>query len=122
MILASMTAYIVAQFVDIGVFHLLKRLTLNRMLWLRATGSTAASQLIDTMVISVVAWVGLLSAEEIGNIIISSYALKLVIAVALTPAIYLVHSLVQRGLGLAPVVLDARGEPMFEPPARSAAE
>src|SRR5690606_33044568 len=54
MIAASLTAYIVAQFVDIGVFQVLKRATNNRLLWLRATGSTAISQLIDTIVISTV--------------------------------------------------------------------
>ena len=65
MILASLTAYIVAQFVDIGVFHLLKRATQNRFLWLRATGSTAVSQLIDTIVINIVAWTGILGVDAI---------------------------------------------------------
>ncbi len=113
-LMASMVAYMVSQFVDIGVFHALKRVTSNRMLWLRATGSTAVSQLIDTVVINSVAWVGIMNARQIGNMVVSSYTLKIVIAVGLTPFIYLLHSLVQRGLGIAPMVLDASGEPLSE--------
>src|SRR5688572_12273164 len=60
MIVASLTAYMVAQFVDIGVFHALKRVTGSRFIWLRSTGSTVFSQLIDTVVINLVAWTGLL--------------------------------------------------------------
>lgn len=114
MIAASMTAYIVAQFVDIGVFHLLKRHTSNRHLWLRATGSTAVSQLIDTVVISSVAWMGIMSPRDIASIVVSSYTLKILIAVGLTPAIYAAHALVQRGLGMAPVLLNEEGEPVLE--------
>src|SRR5690606_22952687 len=111
----SLTAYLVAQFVDIGVFQILKRATQNRLLWLRATGSTAISQLIDTIVINLVAWTGLLGAGQILNIVISSYTLKIVIAVGLTPFVYLAHALVQRGLRIEPVVLDAHGEPAPQP-------
>lgn len=103
MILASLTAYIVAQFVDIGVFHLLKKWTRNRFLWLRATGSTLVSQAVDTVTISTVAWWGLMSTDEILRIMLSSYVLKLLIAVGLTPLVYLVHTLLERGLGLTPL-------------------
>jgi len=115
MILASMAAYIVAQFVDIGVFHALKRLTTNRLLWLRATGSTAVSQLIDTVTITFVAWWGVLGLSDILTMIRSSYTLKILIAVGLTPLVYLVHALVQRGLGIEPVRIDAEGEPVVQP-------
>jgi uncharacterized integral membrane protein (TIGR00697 family) len=116
MILASMTAYIIAQFVDIGVFHALKRLTTNRLLWLRATGSTAVSQLIDTIAITFVAWWGVLGIDEILTMIRSSYTLKILIAIGLTPLVYLCHALVERGLKLAPVRIDAEGEAIVEPP------
>jgi uncharacterized integral membrane protein (TIGR00697 family) len=105
MIVASLCAYLVSQFVDIGVFHLLKKLTAGKLLWLRASGSTAVSQLIDTVVINFVAWSGLMSAGKIVNIIYSAYGLKLVIAIGLTPLIYLCHSLVQRGLGIQPILI-----------------
>lgn len=115
MILASMTAYIVAQFVDIGVFHFLKRITTNRLLWLRATGSTIVSQLIDTVAITFVAWWGVLGMDQILTMIRSSYSLKILIAIGLTPLVYLCHALVERGLGLAPVRIDAEGEAVAEP-------
>ena len=102
MIAASLTAYLIAQMVDISVFHTLKRLTAERWLWLRATGSTAISQLVDTVVINFVAWFGVLSSGEIVNIIVSSYVLKILIAVGLTPLIYAGHALIERVLELKP--------------------
>lgn len=112
MIVASMVAYLTAQFVDIFVFHLLKRLTQNRHLWLRATGSTAVSQLVDTAAISFVAWTGLLPVGDILKMIVTAYGMKLVLALGLTPFIYLGHALVERWLGLVPVRLDEQGEPV----------
>lgn len=108
MILASLSAYVVAQFVDIFVFHALRQATRSRLLWLRATGSTLVSQLIDTAVINLVAWTGLLEWDEILNIAASSYLLKVAIAVGLTPLVYLGHALVARALGFDP--LRAAGE------------
>ena len=103
MIVASLVAYLMGQFTDIGVFHLLRRLTRGRYLWLRATGSTVISQAIDTLTISVVAWYGLMGFGDIVNIMLSSYTLKFLIALGLTPAIYAGHALVQRLLDLHPV-------------------
>jgi uncharacterized integral membrane protein (TIGR00697 family) len=119
---ASMVAYVVAQLVDIAVFHVLKRATHNKLLWLRATGSTVVSQLIDTVVITFVAWTGILSVGQMTNMILSSYALKILIAVGLTPMIYLVHALVERGLGIEPVLLDDSGEPVHGEVAVTAAQ
>jgi queuosine precursor transporter len=102
MIIASLCAYLVSQFVDIGVFHLLRRATSGKMLWLRASGSTAVSQLIDTITINFVAWTGTLGTAQIINIIYSAYGLKLLIAIGLTPLIYLCHALVERKLGIPP--------------------
>ena len=102
MIVASLTAYLIAQFVDISVFQALKRRTAERWLWLRATGSTAVSQLVDTVVINFVAWFGVLSLSEVVNIIGSSYVLKILIAVGLTTLIYAGHALIERVLVLSP--------------------
>lgn len=103
MIIASLTAYLVAQFVDIGVFHALKQITAGKYLWLRASGSTAVSQLVDTVTITIVAWVGMLPWSKIGDIILSAYGLKIFIALALTPAIYACHTLVERWVGMTPL-------------------
>jgi uncharacterized integral membrane protein (TIGR00697 family) len=102
MIVASLCAYLVSQFVDIGVFHLLRRATSGKMLWLRASGSTVVSQLIDTITITFVAWTGTLSTATIINMIYSNYGLKVLIAVGLTPLIYVLHTLVERRLGIPP--------------------
>ncbi|MBU8898032.1 queuosine precursor transporter [Corallococcus sp. M34] len=109
---ASMAAYLVGQYTDIAVFNLLKRVTRNRFLWLRATGSTAVSQLIDTVVIQFFAWWGVLEVPVILDIIFSSYVVKLLVAIGLTPLIYAGHVLVERKLGMAPVVLGSDGEPV----------
>lgn len=126
-LMASMVAYLVAQFLDISVFNLLKRVTNNRMLWLRATGSTVVSQLIDTVVVQFVAWTGVLPQNVIFRIIFTSYAVKLLVAIGLTPLVYLGHTLVERKLGIAPVVLGEDGEPVnlvtpqSEPPSAATA-
>jgi hypothetical protein len=104
-LIASLCAYLVSQLVDITMFHLLKRLTQNRFLWLRAAGSTAVSQLIDTTAISFIAWTGLQSVSDIMGMIFDNYGLKLFIAIALTPMIYLGHALVERVLGIEPIVI-----------------
>jgi queuosine precursor transporter len=118
-LMASMVAYLIGQFCDIALFNLLKRVTKNRMLWLRATGSTLVSQLIDTVVVQFVAWSGLLPTATILNIIYTSYVVKLLVAVGLTPFIYLGHAFVERKLGIKPVVLGENGEPVEAMPAQA---
>jgi uncharacterized integral membrane protein (TIGR00697 family) len=110
MMVASLTAFLVSQFTDIFVFNMLKRATGKRFLWLRATGSTLVSQLIDTITITFVAWSGMMSVGKIINIISSAYVLKILIALSLTPLIYVCHALVQRGLGLQPIALSQRDD------------
>jgi uncharacterized integral membrane protein (TIGR00697 family) len=117
MIVASLTAYLVAQFADIFVFHLLRRMTQGRMLWLRATGSTVVSQAIDTVTISIVAWYGMLAGGEIISLMLSSYLLKFLIAVGLTPAIYAAHALIARL-----VRLDVGGQLTLEHPGNTTGE
>jgi uncharacterized integral membrane protein (TIGR00697 family) len=114
-LIASMVAYVAGQLTDITVFHLLKRLSHNRWLWLRATGSTVVSQLIDTVVFQSVAWLSVLPAGVVLNLILTSYAVKLLVAVGLTPVIYAAHALVERLLGMKPVLLGPDGEPLAEP-------
>lgn len=118
MILASLTAYVVSQFVDIGVFHALRKVTNSRFLWLRATGSTVVSQLIDTVTITFVAWTGTLTVPQMTNVILSAYTLKILIALGLTPLIYLAHSLIERGLGIMPVTLEGEAATQEPLPAR----
>jgi len=106
MLSASLVAYVIGQLTDIAVFGALKRWSGTRLLWLRATGSTAVSQLIDTVVITLVAWTGMLPPAEILRIILSAYPLKIAIAVGLTPLIYAGHGFVERRLGIQPASRD----------------
>ncbi len=105
--IASMIAYLVAQFLDIGVFFLIKKATGDRFLWLRATGSTAVSQLVDTILVTCIAFT-FLPASALVNIILTSYAVKLVAAVGMTPVIYALHELLERRFGLRPVPAEPR--------------
>jgi len=95
---ASLSAYLIGQLADITVFSALRRLTGERLLWLRATGSTVLSQLIDTTVVNFVLLTGVESLSSIGRIVYHSYVTKLLVAVALTPLIYAIHAAVVRML------------------------
>lgn len=106
-LIASMVAYLFAQLLDIAIFHRLKRLTSGRMLWLRATGSTVVSQLLDTVVIQALVWSDNLDVPKLVGLIVASWLGKLLIAVLLTPLIYAGHALVERVLGIAPMSHEA---------------
>jgi uncharacterized integral membrane protein (TIGR00697 family) len=91
LISASMLAYLVAQLIDVRIFHYLKNKTNDKKLWLRNNVSTMFSQLIDTIIVnSIFLYFGLnLSWEIILKIIIASYIFKIVIAVLDTPLVYI---------------------------------
>jgi len=100
-ILGSITAFLASQLVDVLVFWLIRSRTGKKMIWLRATGSTVVSQLIDTFIVTGIAfWLpGKLTFTEYLNTAFTGYSAKLIIAVALTPFIYLGHSLVHKYIG-----------------------
>jgi uncharacterized integral membrane protein (TIGR00697 family) len=100
-IVGSLTAYLLGQLVDISLFHWLRRRTGGRHLWLRATGSTFGSQLLDTFVVLTVAFAGQIALGQIVAITLFNYGYKLLIAVVITPLIYLGHWLIDRYLGPA---------------------
>jgi uncharacterized integral membrane protein (TIGR00697 family) len=95
----SLVAYLIGQLIDISVFHALRERTGGKMLWLRATGSTIVSQLIDSFVVLTIAFLGTLTLGEIVQIAFTNYIYKFLIAVSITPLLYLVHALVDRYLG-----------------------
>lgn len=98
-ILGSLTAYLIGQLTDITLFHWLRRLTQGRMLWLRATGSTFGSQFLDTLIVLTVAFAGQLRFQEILAITLFNYSYKFIIAVVITPVIYLAHWMMDQYLG-----------------------
>jgi len=101
--ISSMFAFLTAQVIDISVFFLLKKATGNRMLWLRATGSTAVSQIIDTALITALVFGEKMTTAEYVKAVTSSYEVKLLAAVAVTPIIYALHELLEKRYRLAPV-------------------
>jgi queuosine precursor transporter len=100
-IVGSVTAFLISQLVDVVVFWLFRDRTGGRHLWLRATGSTAVSQLIDTFVILAIAfWLpGKISTRDFLGLSLLNYSYKLGIAVALTPLIYAAHRAIDNFLG-----------------------
>jgi uncharacterized integral membrane protein (TIGR00697 family) len=100
-VVGSLTAFLVSQLVDAYVFHYFKKLTGHKFLWLRSTGSTVVSQLIDSFLILFVAFyfLGNWSLEQVFKVGIIQYTYKVLLAIALTPVIYLVHALIDAYLG-----------------------
>jgi queuosine precursor transporter len=101
-IVGSITAFLTSQLVDVMVFWFVRRRTGHRMLWLRATGSTAVSQLIDSWIVAFIAFVvpGRMSMSDFWVLSSANYTYKLLVAIAITPLIYLAHGLIDRYLGL----------------------
>ena len=99
-IVGSIAAFLLSQLMDATIFHWIKNKTGNRYIWLRSTGSTVISQMVDTIVVLYIGFVlpGTLSFSEFLKIAPTNYFLKLLIAIALTPLIYLGHYLVKRYL------------------------
>ena len=110
-IVGSVTAFIVSQLLDVTVFWIIRNITGKKMIWARATGSTIVSQLIDSYVVTFIAFVlpGILGIHSGSNlywdiptwisISFNNYTVKLFIAVLITPLIYVVHWIVDWYLG-----------------------
>ncbi|TGK14779.1 VUT family protein [Leptospira fluminis] len=98
-IAGSVIAYLIGQLIDIQIFHLIRKKTKNRFIWLRATGSTIVSQLLDSYVVIFVAYWGQYEFGVLNSISSTNFVYKMVIAIAITPVIYLSHSFIERYLG-----------------------
>jgi uncharacterized integral membrane protein (TIGR00697 family) len=115
--IASMIAYLIGQFLDIQVFQFWKALTQSRHLWLRATGSTLLSQIVDTVMINYIFWMWTAAADPtscLGRMsmhdryswvfakIGREYLIKLVVAILLTPMVYALHGAIVKWLRIEP--------------------
>jgi len=108
-IIASMTAFLIGQLIDVFVFRSIKKRTGEKHIWLRATGSTLISQFIDSFVVLIIAfyfypkWVPNQGAAWPVNQVIAigivNYIYKFCVAILLTPVIYLVHYRIEKYLG-----------------------
>jgi uncharacterized integral membrane protein (TIGR00697 family) len=108
-IIASLIAFGVGQILDVYIFHKIKKMTGEKRIWLRSTGSTVVSQFVDSFIVLFVAFYigprvsgnqgmpwsfGLVMTVCVGN-----YIYKFLMAVIFTPVIYLVHGAIERYLG-----------------------
>lgn len=105
-IAASMFAYLCAQFVDIKLFHFWRKKTRGRHLWLRNNASTMFSQLVDSVLVVGVIFVGKESWSDIGEMILMAWSFKVVVAAADTPLCYLAIGGLRR-IGIEPIAHDA---------------
>lgn len=100
-IAGSLIAFLVSQIVDVTIFHRIKKATGDKKIWLRATGSTVVSQLVDSFIVLFIAfkigkdW----SFQKVLAIGMVNYAYKFTVAIILTPAIYLIEHRIEKYLG-----------------------
>ena len=86
---ASLAAYLLAQFLDVQVFHFWKRLTKGKHLWLRNNFSTFSSQLIDTItILLLLCSFGVIKWELFGILLLNGYIFKVLFAMFDTPIVY----------------------------------
>ncbi len=97
----SIIAFLLSQLVDVSVFWLLRAKTRNKYIWLRATGSTVVSQLIDTFVVQFIAFVlpGKWAFNEFLKNACWGYSFKLLVALCLIPLIYVGHFAIKKFMG-----------------------
>lgn len=98
-IAGSIIAFLVSQTVDVYVFQKIKKFTGNKYLWLRSTGSTVVSQLIDSYIVLFIAFSSLFSWQLILAVGIMNYLYKFTVAIILTPAIYYIERRIEKYVG-----------------------
>ena len=100
-IVGSITAFIIGQLLDAFIFRMIKKATGEKYIWARATLSTLCSQLIDSIVVTFIAFY-LYQGFPLATVTawaLTAYIYKFVMAVLMTPVIYLVHGIIERYLG-----------------------
>lgn len=108
-IIGSLIAFLIGQILDVFIFHRIKKITGEKRIWLRATGSTLVSQLVDSFVVLFIAFrAGRLIDPGQGDpwtlhqILVTgtgNYIYKFIVALIMTPVIYLVHAWIEKYLG-----------------------
>lgn len=100
-IVGSLTAFLVSQILDVWVFHKIKKATGEKKVWLRATGSTLVSQFVDSFIVLFIAfkigngW----SFQRVLAIGLVNYSYKALMALLLTPLIYIIENRIENYLG-----------------------
>tara|TARA_B110000483_G_scaffold28907_1_gene35058 strand:+ start:3679 stop:4386 length:708 start_codon:yes stop_codon:yes gene_type:complete len=100
-VLASMIAYLFAQFIDIKLYHYWKKVTQGKHLWLRNNFSTFASQFLDTFtVILLLCLFGVLPWDLFLGLVVSGFIFKVLVAAIDTPFLYLFVYLIRKRFNL----------------------
>ena len=108
---ASMIAYLTAQFVDVSVFHFLKKLTKGKMLWLRNNGSTLTSQMVDSIAVVLITYlyakaIVIPDNHTVGEylliLILSNYFFKMITALVDTIPFYIGVKFLSKYLDINP--------------------
>lgn len=96
-IAGSLIAFLVSQLLDAHIFEKIKSKTGNKHIWLRATGSTLVSQLIDSFLVIGIAFYifGNWSIYQWFNVALNNYLYKFIVAILFTPLLYLVHFIIE---------------------------
>lgn len=95
--LASLIAYATAQFHDVWAYGFWKKLFPGqKYIWLRNNASTMVSQLFDTLIFTAIAFGGVYPLPVLGEIFLSTYILKWIVAAADTPFVYLAHMIKEK--------------------------
>jgi len=93
-VVGSLTAYISSQLLDVYIFDKIrKRFPSDKMLWVRNNGSTLLSQLIDTSIFVSIAFLGVMETPVFVSVFITTYLIKLLVALLDTPFIYLIKKI-----------------------------
>jgi len=97
-IVGSIVAFLASQLIDVTIFHFVKKRTGNKMIWLRSTGSTVISQFFDSFIVLGIAFYlpGIMDTKTFIISGLTGYTVKLIIAVLMTPMIYLGHYLIEK--------------------------
>jgi uncharacterized integral membrane protein (TIGR00697 family) len=108
-IIGSIVAFLVGQILDVLVFHRIKKITGEKYIWLRSTGSTLISQLVDSFIVLFIAFyvgkriqTGQGDPWSLHQVLVTgtgNYIYKFAVALVLTPVIYWIHSFIEKYLG-----------------------
>ncbi len=98
---ASMFAFLMAQFIDIRIYHFWKKLTKGKYLWIRNNFSTMTSQFVDTgSVLVLLCAFGAIGWDKFGDLLLNGFMFKVIVAVFDTPFLYLFVNIIKRNFGL----------------------
>ena len=92
---ASLTAYLIGQFLDIEVFQWFRTVLAGRFIWVRAQGSTLVSQLFDSVIVTFLAFWGTLPTAKLTQLALNNYLWKFLVVILITPLLYMGHGLLR---------------------------